>query len=144
MTAAVSRPSAVELSPVEMAAGLRAWAAGRPAAEAAVELLIGHGVWLGRNEFCELAWVDGDRVAVDPEELAILTFIAEADQADLAVLTLTVGLLGVEIIDPLADLRGALDCDALARVVEAVARCGRWPEHGAAGHVSSTAEEVGR
>ena len=50
----------------------------------------------------------------------------------------------MEIIDPLADLLGALDCDALALVVEAVARCGRWPEHGAAGHVSSTAEEVGR
>jgi hypothetical protein len=39
----------------ELAAALRAWAKGLFTAEAAVELLIGHGSWLYRQDFLEIA-----------------------------------------------------------------------------------------
>lgn len=38
-----------------MTAALRAWAKGLPACEAAVELLIGHALWLHREDFLKVA-----------------------------------------------------------------------------------------
>jgi hypothetical protein len=61
----------------EIAAGLRAWAKGLFSAEAAVELLIGHGSWLCREDFLEVAvefgrgFVNGSVMAAIDWEAAI-------------------------------------------------------------------------
>lgn len=113
----------------EIVDGLRAWAAGVCTTEAAVELLVRHGAWLRRSDFRELLWVEDDVVGLDPEELAALTFLASASRGELAVLQLVVGLLGVEIVDPLAGLLVSLDDSSRALFIDAVARCGGWHNH---------------
>ncbi|MQB02245.1 MAG: hypothetical protein GEU78_18715, partial [Actinobacteria bacterium] len=52
-----------------MAAALWAWARGLFRAEAAVELLIGHGFWLCRNDFLDVA-VEFGRGVVDGSPMA--------------------------------------------------------------------------
>jgi hypothetical protein len=47
----------------DLAAALRAWAKGVFTAEAAVELLIGHGLWLYRQDFVEIAVESGRGIA---------------------------------------------------------------------------------
>jgi hypothetical protein len=40
----------------DLVAALRVWAKGLFSAEAAIELLIGHRLWLYRDDFREIAW----------------------------------------------------------------------------------------
>jgi hypothetical protein len=59
----------------QIAAGLRAWAKGLFSAEAAVELLIGHGSWLCREDFLEVA-VEFGRGIVDGSVMAAVAWEA--------------------------------------------------------------------
>jgi hypothetical protein len=121
-----SQSAAADLEPSEIAEGLRTWATGVATTEAAVELLIGHGAWLRRADFTELLWVEDDTIGFDPDELAGLVFLATASRSEVAVLQLAVGLLGLDLVDPLAQVLVSLDDPTLALVLEAAARCGGW------------------
>jgi hypothetical protein len=56
---------------VDLASRLRAWARGSGRVEAAVELLIAHGVWLRRADFLDCCVTDFDGVERDGTEAAM-------------------------------------------------------------------------
>jgi hypothetical protein len=62
----------------DLAAALRAWAKGLFSAEAAVELLIGNGSWLYREDFLEMA-VEFGRGMVNGSVLAAVDFEAAVE-----------------------------------------------------------------
>lgn len=80
-------------SPGELAASLRAWAAGDRINEAAVELLITHGTWLGRADFRRAAIDAGDGMArVDWDAAREFERDSPASTTERAVLRLAVAI----------------------------------------------------
>jgi hypothetical protein len=116
----------------ELAAGLGRWAllCGDPAAPAAVALLVADGRWLRRAEFRELVWVDDDLAGIDGHDLAGMALLASGSPGELAVAELVASLLGVPASRPLDQVVAALEPDALALVLQALAVAGGWPETG--------------
>lgn len=108
----------------ELAVALRWWSDGDRPTEAAVELLIAHGVWLHRPEFRSAALrpVPGDAsaAAVDWEAALEHADAADADAEDVAVVRVAAALAG-HGTTPLRALLAPLSRQAAAHVVRAVA-----------------------
>ncbi len=126
--------TASELEPM-----LRAWAQGVQSEEAAVELVIKHGVWLGRNDFrreCITA-VDngmhrGTRIpmaAISWQRSARFVKGAPASTGEANILRLACSLAGVNT-GALRELTASLDPVNTARVLDALAHRAGWHERG--------------
>lgn len=108
----------------ELAVALRWWSDGDLPTEAAVELLIAHGVWLHRPDFrtAALRPVPGDASAAAVDWPAALAHAddVEASVEEVAVLRVAVALAG-HGTTPLRALLAPLSRPAAAHVVRAVA-----------------------
>lgn len=112
----------------DQAAVLRLWATGSPADAAAVELLVGHGLWV-RRMAADPGGMCVDSVGdVDWVELAGKLRRGElaASGSELSILRLACSLLGVLPVD-LDQCLSGLDEDNLRLVLEAVARANGRP-----------------
>lgn len=119
-----------------LSAELRAWAAGSYSDEAAVDLLIGHRVWLARRDFrraCLAAeggyvWFDADLAAriADGDETVGLP----ASSSELRVLAIAAHLAGYRGNRSLGDLLTGLDVGNVRLVLDAVAHTAGWHEQG--------------
>jgi hypothetical protein len=107
---------------------MRAWAKGLLCLEAAVELLIGHGMWLYRQDFLDMAV----EMATEPGcAMAFVDFAAAVDALDAGVLAgsggekgmlrIAAGLAGGCPVD-LSDALTGLDAANAALVADAVLR----------------------
>jgi hypothetical protein len=126
----------------DLAAMLRAWAAGFHPDEAAVGLLIAHAHWLPRRDFrarqidaVEDGWGRGGTVLPMASIAwdAVPTFLDDPDvpasSSEATVLRLAASLAGVTI-GSVRDLTSHLDHDNAGLALDAIAhRCG-WHEHG--------------
>lgn len=107
-------------SPEELAAGLRAWAAGDRINEAAVELLIAHGTWLRRGGFLRAAVDQGDGMArIDWDAAREFERDSPASTTERAVLRLAVAIGSEEF--RLAAM-GRANGQAITRAVAAATR----------------------
>lgn len=121
------------LAEPEIADGLRAWASGGYSTEAAVELLIAHGVWLRRKAFRQQAmWVSrGDEFAADDGELlcgidwdaaAAVASTSPASASEHRILAFAIALVaGVDHPVDLGDAVTGLDVTNTALVLQAIA-----------------------
>jgi hypothetical protein len=110
----------------ELAEALRAAAAGGDPATASVELLIGQGGWLRRDDFRKLTSVqpgfsDGRLLAVIDWD-AVLGAHLSASSGEAQVLAIAAELAGTDSGQPLADLVCGLDDRNLLRVLRAITR----------------------
>ena len=109
-----------------LAALLRRRATGSYADEAAVELLISHGTWLGRRDFLA-ACVEYDHDGHDPvvwvDWHAVPAFVggAPCSTSEARILRLAAELSGIDTGCPLADLLCGLDDRNSTLVVDAIA-----------------------
>jgi hypothetical protein len=114
---------------------LTEWAAGVPAVEAAVGLLIEHEFWLRRPPFViacielldygdpPMAWIDWDRVAA---------FNAPAAREEHAIRLIAVELAGSPAGGGLAPLLASLDPRRLALALDAIAHAAGWHDQNVA------------
>ena len=109
-----------------LAPALRAQAEGSYTAEAAVELLIGHGVWLARRDFLnELVEYAGDSTTITHAWVAwehVPTFAnrAPCSGSEGRILRLAAELHGTDTGVPLAELLSQLDDTNSALVRDAI------------------------
>jgi hypothetical protein len=128
----------------ELALMLRAWANGLYTCEAAVELLIGHGVWLHRKSFLSRCvdavddgWFNGEDVAMAFIDWEAARAGLDDDQlpgssSELRMLRLAISLAGGDTdptAAPLAELIPGLDHTNAALVLESIAHLAGWHEH---------------
>lgn len=131
-------PDVSDAPPSELGAMRRNWAEGEPSQEAAVQLIIGHGVWLARPDFrraCVSA-VDNDSqrppapmAAISWERAARFLDGVPASRSEVAVLRLACSLAGVNT-GSLRELTAGLDPANTARVLDALAHGEGWHERG--------------
>jgi hypothetical protein len=119
-------PDARSLGDEELASALRASAAGSDPAVASVELLIGQGSWLLRDDFrkfisVDLGFSDGQLMAVVDWE-SVLAADLPASSGESQLLAIAAELTGVDSGRPLADLVCGLDDRNLLRVLRAITR----------------------
>lgn len=124
------------LTIAELQDALRNWARGLYGAEAAVELLIGHGTWLRRADFRKAirlnreggttyAYIDSSRVRqmLSADQLA-------GSSSELGMLALACGLLDTSTPDQIGSMISNLDSVNLGLLMQAMARARGWHEHG--------------
>jgi hypothetical protein len=120
---------------------LRAWAEGLPSAQAAVELVIAHGVWTRRLDFLGTlvdAVSDGWGRAGTTEPMASIDWdgvedflaTAPASSSEIAVLRLAASLAGAKVGVPLRDMTSCLDDTNGALFLNALAHRYGWHERG--------------
>ena len=110
---------------------LRNYAHGDPGLEAAVELLIAHGVWLTRSDFLTecihhgrhpsgepYTWVDWELIAGFLDETGCAS-------SEARILSIAAELAGVDSGRPLGDLLSNLDARNTRLVIAAIAHNGR-------------------
>ena len=124
----------------DLAAMLRCWAQGSYPAEAAVELLIAHGIWLRRRAFltaCVTA-VDDGWLGEQQVPMAFVDFDAAHDFAthaaagsgsELGVLRIAIALAHDHGSVTLSDALSSLDRTSTTHVLNAIARRCGWYDH---------------
>jgi hypothetical protein len=120
------RRDARGLGDEELASALRVAVAGSDSAVASVELLIGHGGWLRRDDFrqfasVDLAFSDGRLMAVVDWKAALAADLP-ASSGESQLLAIAAELAGTDSGRPLADLLCGLDDRNLLRVLRAITR----------------------
>ena len=135
----------------ELAPMLRAWAAGLYTSEAAVELLIAHGIWLRRRDFltAAVAAVDDGWTRDGAAPMASIDFdaaLALLDDEHTHASTSEAGILRLvaSLADPafpawpLAACVPGLDATNAGLVLDAVAHLAGWHEYGRTRVVTGT------
>lgn len=146
-------PDAVKaLDGTELAAMLRAWAERSYPCEAAVELLVAHGMWLRRSDFRAAAvdaidegWTrDGTApmASVDWTAAALFASKAPCSSSERSVL-LAACSLGGHDAGALTVLTRSLDRANLTLLLQAVAHAAGWHEHGITAHVTGHVPPLG-
>jgi hypothetical protein len=119
-------PDARSLGDEELASALRASAAGSDPAVGSVELLIGQGSWLLRDDFRQFISVgvgfSAGRLMAVVDWDAVMAADLPASSGESQVLAIAAELAGVDCGRPLADLVCGLDDRNLLRVLRAIAR----------------------
>jgi hypothetical protein len=114
------------LTPDQLAALLRAWAAGYYADEAAAQLLCEHRTWLTRPDFLA-ACVEYDHDGTTPAAWVVWDAVPDfldrmaCSSSEARVLRLAAELAGVDTGLPLAELLSSLDDRNSRLVVDAIA-----------------------
>jgi hypothetical protein len=127
------------LSTPDLADRLRTWAAGLKSTEAAVELLIAHGAWLGRTVFVD-ALVESFEAydhyckgvvsvaIVDFEGIPAFLHTFECSAGDESILRLAAAIAEVPTASSLGALLGELDGANVALLLDAIAHAAGWHE----------------
>jgi hypothetical protein len=124
---------------------LRRQSAGLHTAEAAVELVIAHGEWIGRADFLEAlveVWDAGEMAAIVWDDVVDFLDEHEASSSAEAILRIAASIAGAPVGGSLADLLTGLDVRNLGLVLEAIAHAGGWHDRGAQSTVTGCLEDT--